>query len=445
MTGQSTDVFAVFTGSRQEQAQKVQKGTQEAIDRLQGGRLDIASALEESDRKIQDRFRDREVAPEDLEAVKESILGADLASVRAQFAQDEKDLATALYGVSALLQLLGDEYANLGQEKPEDLALIDNAKRAVYAAEQQLETAQKRPNILGWRKKAVSAATSALQEAQERVPLAEQEAKKRARERLQNANIEDSLQEYTARTEHILGVMGERHVSAKAMLGTVQGKLSETHRVKQGAVDSLQACDDQLAQLEQQLRDEEEKLLSIDAGTSDHSKQEQVVSDAKRALEEMRTQRNNALILSQSKTVYADELKLDEVALQRLIGNLEAWILQLRSGLEERQVTFQAMLTTKKLLTDQEAAGEYNELGEKIDRSNRESVAKAAVAADKLRQKMLQGIPATMQHMAGVQEAFAQHLAEARERDDVFLREFKEQYGIDPTRLSEFSHGGQAA
>ncbi|MCI5108726.1 MAG: hypothetical protein MRY49_02665 [Candidatus Pacebacteria bacterium] len=327
----------------------------------------------------------------------------------------------------------------MGKETPEDLALIDNAKQRVKDVEAEIEEAKKKWNIFGARDRALADLNRKLDLAKQRVPEAEQEAKRRARERLQKASLKESLEEYSRRVYHVLELMGQSRQDGLAQLEIVTRQKESAFASRDAATKIMQEAKVEVDNLQQQVKDAEAELELMVPGSNDYVQQETKISGIRKELEVARVGLNNAVIKSNSKTEYARELELDEVAIQRLVGNLEAWIIQLKSASEERTVTFQARLQAEQLLDDQEVAANVDHVGAATDKENRERMAQIAAAADRQRQDMMADLPHRQEHLHEVMSEFAKNVARAREVDAEFLRRFEDQYDLDPLKRSEFA------
>jgi SpoU rRNA methylase family enzyme len=457
MSGSSALFAALDEGTTQKVA-KIDEATQTAESQLAGFEQTLSAnryskLADEAEAKLAKATSGKQMTEEEMADARKKILSATLGSVREETKLREKDLQTAVYGLNGILNQIGEGYANLGKESPEDIALVERAENRLKKAEADNRNAEtemavaKSKTALFWiRSRAVNAANQTLVECQrelaaakEGVPEAKAQAARNARERLKNANIEEALDALNGRAANVLTIMRTSRENGKTMLEQVSSRKDLAFEARKNATEELEKFEEQLNALEVDIQEAEEALSLTETGSSEYTAKQTEITQMRQLMEDTRNNRNSAMVVANSKAEYAAELELDEKVLQRLIGNLEAWILQLSSATEERKVTFQARLQGEKLLSDQDAAQKIDEVGAKVDSQNRERMAEMAVAATAARQNMMSELPGRRKELANVEHALAQHTAEARLRDNEFLANFKDEFGIDPLDRSEFN------
>jgi hypothetical protein len=257
------------------------------------------------------------------------------------------------------------------------------------------------------------------------------------------ADIETSLQEFMFRVEKTISIMEERKTQIEAQLRGVTLKKQQSFAVKEQAARALEQLDQQLNEAEARLKTEEEELSSLVNGTQEHAAQTQKISTSRAQVEDLRGKRNTAFVLFQSKEKFASELEVHERTQMKLRDNQRMWITALRSDTEERVVTFRSRLEAMKAMADQDIAKQLDDLGAEVDQHNVEYMARAGAVSDELRMKRMEKHPQRIADIAAARAAQAEAIQRIRERELVMIKQFKEQYGIDPTASSFFHYEGE--
>jgi len=409
--------------------------------------VNISDMIAESESRLANAVSPRTVTAETLAGIREEILLADLTSARESREKDRIDLGVAIVGLNETMNAIGQAiYTDFGQETDEEKAIVENAKARLERADsaqrmagQKLAVAKTKLALFGIRKRAIASATSELatadrelQEARLAVPLAEERAKQLARERLQEANIDSTLDSYISMSNRLVGVMMQRRqetINEETIVSARRVAADEANKQASRILSETQA---EVAQLEGNHFRLQDELALVQTKSPEYAVKEAEVRQASTLLEEARNKQNIALAIANSKAKFAEELALHEKALQRLRGNLQVWIASIQSDTEERLVTFRAVLQEMKMLDDQEVSANVDAVGAQMDQQNMMTASRAVVASDKARQAMMNAMPARRQKQAAVIESMRTHLAETRVRDAEFIAAFENKYGIDP-------------
>ncbi|MFA7193350.1 MAG: hypothetical protein WC087_00305 [Candidatus Paceibacterota bacterium] len=445
-TRKPINVFDALSSQDRQNITRVEERVEEVVSaREEGGILmgsqKLVEIMQESDRQISEATTKKGMSPEELTQMRERILSSTLGGVRANVAQEEKDLADAMLAMTTVLQKINEGYASLGKENPEDIALVSEAEFNLKQLEEQMILAKNKTNLFFMRDRAVTSLVPKIEDAKSQVEEAKVESKRRARQRLKEASMEDSFDAYITRTRQVIEITEQSRANGQEMLVEATKQMESVFKAKDMAIKALTECEGILADLQHKMQEEESKLGYITKGSVEYSEQEEVIANIGRELEEARVARNNAFVLSSSKTEYAEEFRLITIAIQRLVGNLQSFIIQLKSGCEERAVTFKARLASHKLLSDQEALKNLDEVGAQIDLNNREAMVSMVVAADAAMTDMLAQMPGRRKSLEEVKIVSAQNAARTRDLINAMVLSFKDQYGLDPFASSETSYG----
>ncbi|MDO8669255.1 MAG: hypothetical protein Q7K65_03095 [Candidatus Buchananbacteria bacterium] len=415
--------------------QQLLDNTDQAVKSIEGR---SQAAIEEQLAGIEKKFSEAEKIKDQNERdIRLKVLEAEFRSLSKDAAQEEKDLAEAVFGLNGMLETMGAEYDNLGQLSESDQAGIKKAENAIAEAEQDLLSAQGKR---WFRSHAVSQAELAVQETKSRLKQLQDESRKNARQRLMHADMSTSLQEFQVRVEKTIAIMTRRLNDITTQLKSVSVRKSKAFEIKEAAAQALEQLDSNLNEAEASLRGEEELLETMINGTKEHSAQTEKVSNLRAQVEDLRGNRNTAFTLFQSKEKFSAELEIHERTQMKLRDNQRMWIVALKSDTEERVVSFKSRLEAMKAAADQEIAKELDDMGSQVDQNNAEYMARVGSASDRLRMDKLEKHPERIRKIVEVQQAQAEAVSAIRQRETKAIDDFRKRYGIDPTRSSFFHY-----
>ncbi len=422
--------------------QQLTGDTEQAVDKLSDRsqeKADVESRFSEIEKQMDEAAKIKDKNQRDIRM---KVLEADLGVLRKDADQEEKDLAQAVFGLNAMLERMGKEYANLNQPDAEGQAEISEAEAELKEDEEQLARAQSRRFF---RERAIAKAQEELEDSKQQLEEVKVQVQREARQRLMQADIETSLQEFMVRVEKTIIIMEERKTQIEGQLRNVTMKKQQAFAVKEQSARALEQLDQQLNDAEARLKTEEEMLISLVNGTQEHAAQTQKISTSRASVEDLRGKRNTAFVLFQSKEKFASELEVHERTQMKLRDNQRMWITALRSDTEERVVTFRSRLEAMKAMADQDIAKQLDDLGAEVDKHNVEYMARAGAVSDELRMKRMEKHPQRIAEIAAARAAQAEAIQRIRERELVMIEQFKQQYGIDPTASSFFSYEGEGS
>jgi len=416
--------------------EKLVSDTDARIATLDKGPPDLSAHLD----KLKQKYEEAEnIKDEKKRKNRLEVLDAEFEKLRENQRKEEEDLANAVFGLNAILEEMGSEYANLQQLNAEEESLITAAKSVLAACEK--EQAEADEKWLAFRREAAKkTAEEKIKEAEKLVKDAEQEAHRRARQRLLQFDMEQSLQDFMYKVEKTIEIMDRRATDINVQLEAVQVRKAAAYDMKAQAAAQLEKLDAELNDQEATLRDEEEMLEVVTNGTEEHAAQSKIVSDLRADVERIRGERNKAFVLFESKEKFAKELEIHERTQMKLRDNQLMWSTSLRSDTEERVVTFRSRLEAMKAMSDQDVAKQLDDMGAAIDQANADYMAAAGVASDKARMEKIEKHPERIAKMDEIQAAQAEAVQKIRQREKESIEWFKENYGIDPTRSSFFSY-----
>ena len=411
--------------------------TEQAVEDIEAREqavVDMTQRFSELETEMDDAAKIRDERERDLRI---KVLTADLGELRIDAEKEAEDLAQAVFGLNAMLESMGTEYAKLNELNREEKALLGRNELRLERARKDLDSAEQRRFF---KRRALADAKSELTFAEQALKDATTEARRTARQRLLKADIEASLQEFMLRVEKTIQIMEHRKAVIEQQLAAVSIKKLDAFKVKEQAARALEKLDQDLSTSEEQLRVEEDQFEALENGSADHAEQTQKISLLRAEVEDLRGRRNTALVLFQSKEKFAAELEVHERTQMKLRDNQRMWITALRSDTEERVVTFRSRLEAMKAMADQEIAKQLDDLGADVDQRNVEYMARSGAVSDELRMKRMEKHPQRVAEIAAARAAQAEAIQRIRQRERKLIEQFKEQYGLDPTTSSFFTY-----
>ena len=187
--------------------QQLSGDTESAISQLESraeAEQDFAQRFSEIEQQMDEAAKIRDTSQRDIRM---KVLAADLEELRKDAATEEEDLAQAVFGLNAMLEGMGEEYANLNKPDSKEEAAIKAAEQKLEQAKDRLDGAK---NRRFFKQRAITDARADLQEAEQSLKTLTQKVQRDARQRLLQADMESSLQQFMLRVEKTLQIMEAR-------------------------------------------------------------------------------------------------------------------------------------------------------------------------------------------------------------------------------------------
>ena len=125
--------------------QQLTGDTEQAVDKLSDRsqeKADVELRFSEIEKQMDEAAKIKDKNQRDIRM---KVLEADLEVLRKDADQEEKDLAQAVFGLNAMLERMGKEYANLNQPDAEGQAEISEAEAELKEDEEQLSQSPESP------------------------------------------------------------------------------------------------------------------------------------------------------------------------------------------------------------------------------------------------------------------------------------------------------------
>ena len=415
------------------------------LDVMAKGPVDVASQLAEIEKEHGEISK---ISDEKERLKREEILSSKLDNLRQTIQSDEKDMAKTVYGMKVLIDGMDKEFQSLVEDSPEEIKLVSEANQAFTGAESGLEQAKNYTGFLGlaWGKAGkILVAEKTFAESKDLLERSKRKAESMKRERLMSADIEQTLNVIQVMGQKTIDIMAERTSSIRNQLEAIKARKEKAFEIKNEASSRATKLLETVAQLENEVQNEELAIDSFETGSVEHTAQLAKVSKLRSALQEDRGKLKVVQAVLDEKTKSIQEHESHQEAQQKLLSNHQMWIATLKSKLQEDLVKDQSYLEMLKAAADQEIAQNVDTMTDEKNARQMENVAKIIVASDDAYIGKMKLTPEQIRRRANVAKALAKHAAELSEDEAILREEMIRNYGIDPLSASEFTYREDAS
>lgn len=403
---------------------------------------DVISKLDDIESQIEQAAADNRSA----EDIVKNIIGTNFEQLNGDVENTEQDLQELMLHLRTMLDSCGGEFAKLQELNDEELQLIEKAKKELGISEDELKDAEGMSNawniLFGYKNNKVKAQKEKLDQATANVKSAEEEANRRYRERLKNADIKESLDRIISQVSGMVQVIEEMIVEVDKQIDALKNRKELSFQTKEKAATVMKERKQELDDIEARLKQAEIELDEMQNSTPEHTEQQKKIADLREQRAEIKGKYNIALGIFQSKERFVDQIVVHLEAQTTTKNNLKQLIGQLKSDTEERIATYDSGLQLIQSATAQEAASIYEEAGVKTDQKLTEIAAKVFVSSEKDRIERVKKHPQRLSELHQVLVAMAQATQKYKEQDAELMKQHQEKYGIDRTQEYMWKHEG---
>ncbi|TSC71291.1 MAG: hypothetical protein G01um101470_696 [Parcubacteria group bacterium Gr01-1014_70] len=367
----------------------------------------------------------------------EAVLKATLAEMEARRKADEQDIAEAMFGYHVFVEELGKEISGLTQISEEDQARIEQVKRDLEAALVERQEAEKK-----WlfRDHAVAVVDEKITHLTQLKQDVEKEAQANVRKRIRSANLEASFQEFMLRVETMKSNLESMISQASSQIQVLATEKTRVFSEKEVAAQAFQELDAGYKTKTAELQDAQDRLAEMTSGTVEYETQTGLIAHLETDVEDLRGKTNNALSYLQQKERYAKDHVENELSHRKVRDNLRIMHTILKTSAQERMITFRSHILLTQEVSGQEAADKLHSIGTEADQRILAYVVGVGASSDRLRMDMLEKHPEIMEEQQKIINARAEAEARILEREEAFVKLYKEKYNIDATQGFVFRH-----
>lgn len=390
-------------------------------------------------RSVQEIKADLPESQRDDAEIQARIAGADFESVQKQAERDERDFAHAMRAIHEVTEAMDVEFKSLVTPNTEEQGIVDAAKAEVARLEAEVQKAEvpsfwkTLPLIKQQQTKVLTQLRADLSAARLSVGTAETTMAAKLRQRLMDASMEQSVQEYVGLSEKTKGIMKARVLELDGQITILNDRRTYALKEKEGAAKKIEGLTATLKAKEEELANEQALLSALANGSTEYAIKEKLVSELMVEVEKTRSDREASLTYFQSKEAALKNLELGHLAAIKLRGRHQARILRLHSDTEERARMYPAHLLNMKTMSDQAFDKLIREIGVKTDQNISEANAQAIVAADNDFMEGIEEHPELLRRHESVSRALRTHFISMRGRTERMLKMVEEGYeGVTP-------------
>lgn len=402
--------------------------------------VDILSKLDEIENKIENAANDNK----SQEEIVANIIDSNFDTINGDVKESEQDLQELMLHLRSMLDNAGGEFSKLQELNEEELKIVENAKTELADAEKALKDAEGMSNawniLFGYKNSKVKNTKADLEREVEELKQAELDANKSYRNRLRNADLEESLQRIISQVQGMTGIIEEMVEDTDGQIQALKNRKELSFGTKEKAAEVMKARKADLENLEEVLKREETALTEFQNNSPEYTEQEKKIADLREQRAELKGKYNIALGIFQSKERFVEQIVVHLEAQTVTKNNLKQLIGQLKSDTEERVTTYESGLQLIQAATAQEAASIYEDAGAKTDQKITEIAAKVLVGSEKDRIGRIKKHPKRMTELHSVLVGLAEATAKFKEQDRKLMKEHSEKFGIDVSETFSFNH-----
>lgn len=401
---------------------------------------DVIGKLDQIEADIEKAVADKR----STEEVVSDIINANFNTLNGDVESTEKDLNELMLHLRAMLDSAGGEFSKLQELSPEEQAVVDRAITAHEKAEKMLEKAKDMPEIanllFGMKNRRVKKYATEVEEAHSEIKEAEEQANKMYRDRLKNADLDESLNRIISQVTGMVNIIEGMIGNVEAQIDALKTRKEVAFNTKEKAAKVMEERQADLEEIEAKLKQAEIELEELENGSPEQTEQQKKIADLREARTELKGKYNIALGIFQSKERFVEQIVVHLEAQTTTKNNLKQLIGQLRSDTEERITTYESGLQLIKSATAQEAASIYEEAGVKTDQLITEIAAKVFVSSEQDRIERIKKHPGRVAQLHKVLVAMAQATQQYKEQDAEIADQYREKYGIDVSETFSFNY-----
>ena len=402
--------------------------------------VDILSKLDEIESKIETAANDNK----SQEEIVANIIDSNFETINGDVKESEQDLQELMLHLRSMLDGAGGEFSKLQELNEEEMKLVEKAKAELSDAESALRKAEGMSNawniLFGYKNSRVKSTKAEIEKEIEELKVAEADANKSYRNRLRNADMEESLQRIISQVQGMTGIIEDMVEDTDVQIQALKNRKELSFGTKEKAAEVMKARKSDLENMEEVLKREETALTELQNNSPEYTAQEKKIADLREQRAELKGKYNIALGIFQSKERFVEQIVVHLEAQTVTKNNLKQLIGQLKSDTEERVTTYESGLQLIQAATAQEAASIYEDAGAKTDQKITEIAAKVLVGSEKDRIERIKKHPQRMTELHSVLVGLAEATAKFKAQDKKLMQEHSEKFGIDVSETFSFNH-----
>ena len=227
----------------------------------------------------------------------------------------------------SMLDSCGGEFSKLQELNASEQKLVENATKAREDAEFEAKTAENMSNawniLFGYKNSKVRKTKAELMNKIAGLKAAEEEAQRRYRERLKNADIGESLNRIISQVQGMVGIVENMIIDVDTQIVSLKNRKELAFETKEKAASIMEDRKADLETTENQLKQAEIELTELPNNSPEYTAQEKKVADLKEQRADLKGKFNIALGIFQSKERFVDQIVIHLEAQTTTKNNLK--------------------------------------------------------------------------------------------------------------------------
>ncbi len=398
--------------------------------------------------------RSGKLTAEERQALAKKILGAQIDEIRESIPEDQKVLAEMMKALDDDLANIGGQFDEFATLSPNEEALISASTALVDLCVEKAKLAEaelaKLQNAWFFKKTRTEAAHAELVKAEADIASAKlgvvqakEQAKIDQERRLLSADFSVHYDRFTKRIEDTCKILETSRDGARANYEQVVEQLRVTYEDKTAAAAAMEALDKLILAANQKLAQDQEQVVTLDAGSAERIELEQSISEQVDQVQELQGRRNEALAIFQAKERATPELETHRDTIQAQYDVHRINLASLRANSDSWRAAFDSRLEQMKGMASIDASSKIDSVGAVLAQDGAEKAAQTLVASVTSALNMIEQHDARLAKMQDVKDIQYEGIAALRERFEAAILKTKNRGGtVEEHRPSDVSGTG---
>lgn len=398
---------------------------------------DKKASVQAMDAEVQQMQSELIAAQQAGDERKVAILEATLASSIEKSKQRTRDINELALGLKVYFEHLGTNISSLDQLTSEEESLLSHAQAAVEEAQEELDDLK---DAWFFKESRQSSAQEKLDTAHAALKETEEKVKKMQRDRILEADLEQTLQTIQAAAAESISVLETNRTSLAEQINVLSSEQDFNSAEMKRLSSELDAVTLTHEDLSSRLREAEMELEDCSPGTPEYAQQNEKVTAVRNELQETEIQKNELLAALQKQEKYCEDLEVYLQSQRKLMSTNRTMTEMLKQEVHQGSKLFTSWLESKKQATALEAADSINTMTTDVRLNAAQDVAEMGAAADKALTKALESQSSVMEIMLTIKDGSQEAAAQMNKRQKAIQDDMAEKYGIDPTKGMFHTH-----
>lgn len=365
------------------------------------------------------------------------ILEASLSNAIERAKKTNRDVNELALGLKVYFEQLGVSIKSLDELTPSEVALLEQAEADLEEAKDTLEDAK---GAWFFKTSRVESAEAKIQEEEAKLANTHEEVKKLQRERILNADLEQTLQVIQSAASEAAEVLKTNRVVLEEEIKKLESEQEYNHTEMTRLTDASKTASEQQETLASKLSEAEMELEDLVPNSPEYQTQNEKVIALKREREDAEIEAKEFLAALQKQEKYCEDLQIYLSSQKKVLSSNRTMTEMLQQEVHQGSKLFNAWLEQKKQATALEAGDALNSLSTEVRLSGAQEMAEIGAAADRTITEALEQQTDVMNVLMTIKDAQAKSSAGMTARQKQIEAEMADKYGIDRAMGTFSSH-----